>query len=115
MKELFIFSLLVIMFSITSCSRYGSSQRTGQIVKIASEGYLIKTTEVEIIKGFLNGGSGSFGSKFDFTISNQDLIAIAKKAFDEGKEITVNYHSNAFCPLSSETNDCIFADGIIIK
>jgi hypothetical protein len=102
-------------FFLSRCSHSGPSERTGQIVKIASEGYINRTTEVEIIKGSLNGGSGSFGSKFDFTISNPDLIPVAQKAFDEGKEISVKYHSNAFCPLSSDTRDCIFADNIIVK
>ena len=57
------FSILVMLgFILTGCSYYGNSQRTGQIVKISEEGFINKTTEVEIIKGSLNSGSGSFGS-----------------------------------------------------
>lgn len=102
----------LLYLSLSGCSYSGTSDRSGQIVKIAREGYIFKTTEVEIIKGSMNNGSGSFGSKFDFTISDPQLIAKANDAFLKNKEIIVTYHSNAFCPFSSANVECNFADNI---
>jgi hypothetical protein len=108
-------ALLSSCIVLSACSYSGPSQRSGQIVKIASEGFINRTTEVEIIKGSLGNGSGAFGSRFDFTINNPGLLLIANKAFEEGKEIIVSYHSNAICPLSSSNRLCNFADNIVIS
>lgn len=103
------------VFLLSGCSYSGESQRNGQIVKISSEGFINRTTEVEIIKGSLGNGNGAFGSKFDFTINNPNLLNIANQAFEKGKEIIVTYHSTAFCPLGSANNDCNFADNIVFS
>lgn len=107
--------LLSVLFILCGCSQTGTGERVGQVVKISSKGFIHNTTEVEIIKGSLNSGSGSFGSKFDFTISNPELIPVAHQAFDNGKEIIVRYHSTSICPLSSDSPDCDFADSITVK
>jgi len=107
--------LLFLAVFISGCSYSGKSERDGQIVKIAKEGYFHKTTEVEIIKGSLQNGGGAFGSRFDFTISDPALIEVANSAFQASKEIIVTYHSDAICPYSSSTSDCNFADNIVEK
>ena len=106
-----VFLSLACLF-LTACSYSGQSQRSGQIVKMASEGFFNRTDEVEIIKGSLAGGSGAFGTKFDFTIDSPEVLAVAKSAFSKGQEIIVTYHSQAFCPFSSANIRCNFADKI---
>lgn len=112
---LFIFVVIFFSVNIFSKNLTSTGERSGEIVKIASEGYFHKTTEVEIIKGSLNSGSGAFGSKFDFTISNPFLTKIAQQAANQGKEITVIYHSTLYCPLSSGNDNCNFADNIVLN
>lgn len=121
-KEILLLISAIISTSILliSCSHVtATGEKTGTIVKLSKEGFFIKTYEAEMIKGGMNGGSGSFGVQpFNFTILNQSLLPIVQESFDKQKEITVKYHQEFSCVTDSSSHniqgdsedDCYYLD-----
>ncbi len=110
--------IVLTLFSLTllGCKEQAKGIKVGHIVKCASEGFIFKTYECEIIRGGLNNSSGSFGKSFHFTIENEDLIRIANKALNEQKEVKLSYHQEWTTLWRTETSDNSFADDIeVIK
>ena len=99
---------------ITGCWVTSEGQKTGIIVKFASEGLFAKTYEAELIRGGFDSGTGTIGKSFHFTIENLALADKAKNAFEKQKEVIIKYHKEAFTGCTrGETQ--IFLDDIIIK
>ncbi len=112
MKYLLLLSCAVLL---SGCTYSSNSMKTGQVVSIANEGVWHTTTEVEIIKGSINNGSGAFSKPFWFTVSDPTLIAKCNQAFAQEKDIIVEYHATTWCPFASGNPDCNFADNITIQ
>jgi hypothetical protein len=74
----------------------------------------IKTWEIEIVRGGMNGGSGSFSTTpLHATINDAGLLAKAQDALDKQYEVKVTY-TDYFCYVSSmkSENDCVFITNI---
>jgi hypothetical protein len=104
--------LLALSIILTACN-FSSGERIGTPTKIAKEGLIFKTTEVEMIKGGFNGGSGVMSNPFDFTIPSDDETSksLINQALESGQEIKVTYHQLGFCPFTSQSH-CVFSDSI---
>jgi hypothetical protein len=114
-KTIITLTALSLIMTLTGCWEREKGEKIGNIVKLAKEGAFIKTNECELIRGGMNNGSGSFGSKpFDFTIEDDKLLAIAQKALDEQKSVRIKYHKEFTSWARTETNDNSFLDDIEI-
>lgn len=65
--------------------------KTGVIVKIAEEGWLVQTYEAQLLRGGLSDGSGAMGQAFDFNIKAGPTLDAARAAMDSGVEVEVEY------------------------
>lgn len=112
--EIILLVAAVIIFS--GCNRFtGSGEKVGTVIKLAQEGYWYKTWEAELVRGGMNGGSGSFSVKpLHVTISDESLLPKVQKAFDEQKEVVVTYveYANAFSTYSECNDGCKFLTSI---
>lgn len=91
---------------LSGCIENGDGEKRGNIVKLAQEGLICTTWEAELIKGGFNGGSGTMGQKFDFTVSDLSLVDKLQKALDNGKEVKIHYKQEAFVfPCRGETSN----------
>jgi hypothetical protein len=114
--------LLLIGLSCEACSGKHTSHgvRNGNVVKLANEGWFWKTSEVEIIRGGMNTGSGSFGVKpFYATVTNQNDLNKLQWAFDQQKEVVITYDEYFFTPFSSECDGedehCSYVSSVEVK
>lgn len=100
--------IVLIPFGIVSCAgrQTGQGQKVGTVIKLADEGFFIKTHEMEIVRGGMAAGAGSFSvTPACITITDDAMLAKAQKSFDDQKEITVKYDQYLFTPFTSE-GDC---------
>jgi len=90
-------------------------EKVGTVIKFAQEGYFAKTWEGEIVRGGMNGGSGSFSiTPLHFTVMDESLIPKVQAAFDSQKEVVVTYEQHAilFTFTSECTDGCKFLTSI---
>ena len=118
----FLATLVLIFFAIFGMTHLhtGHGQRNGTIVKLAQEGVINTTWEVEIIRGGINAGQGGFGVKpFYATISDPSLLPVLQSAFDKQQEIQLTYDEFFWTPLASECRgqgeNCAFVSQVVIK
>lgn len=106
--------LLVLIMSavVTGCWETEKGEKIGTLVKIGKQGFLFKTNEVELIRGGMNDGSGSFGASFHFTIEDKGLVNIAYAALENQKKVRIKYHKEFFTLFRTETGDNSFLDSI---
>ena len=113
MKKILLVGLIAL--SLQGCWETSKGEKIGVIVKCASEGVIVKTYECELIRGGMNGGSGSFGKSFHFTVENKNDIPILEEALNNQSEVKIAYHIEIASWLRSENNST-FLDSIrIIK
>ena len=75
--ELLVVIAILILLSMVYCVNFshGTGEKIGQVVKLSQEGIIRKTWEAQLIRGGMNGGSGSFGTvPFDFTIESDEMV-----------------------------------------
>jgi hypothetical protein len=83
------------------------------MTKLAQQGVFVTTWEAELVRGgSFTGGTGVQGAPFDFTIDDPALLAKARDAFDNQKEVRIKYHKKTLCWYSH--SDCNFLDSIEI-
>ncbi len=111
MKKRLLISLMSL--ALTGCWETAKGDKVGVIVKCANEGLLIKTYECELIRGGMQGGSGSFGKSFHFTVENRKDIPVLEDALNNQREVHITYHKELLTMFRSET-DNYFLDSIQI-
>lgn len=112
MKKLFL--LLCLIPILNGCWELERGEKTGNIVKVAKAGFLIKTWDAELIRGGLNDGSGSMGSKFDFAIENNELVDQLRIAMESHKQVNIKYHQEFFTWLRNNDEKNYFLDEVKI-
>jgi len=105
--------LLILSVFLSGCWVIDRGEKTGSIVKFSKSGLFIKTYECELIRGNMQGGSGSFGKPFYFTVENDDLITKVKESMDKNKNVKISYHEELFTLFRSESQSN-FLDSIEI-
>lgn len=109
----FAVAVVVILFSLTECNGSPArGQKVGQLVKVASQGFFVKTCEAELVKGGLTGGSGTVGAApFDFTISDEALVNKAEQYMRNQTEVVISYKVAYFWwRFSSENHGTFLVD-----
>lgn len=110
MKKL-IAGLAAFLLSGCLCATPTKGEKVGQIIRLQEEGMFNTTTEGQLLRGGLSSGSGAMGVvPFDFTIQDQRLVDIAKKAMVENKEVKVTYHLPLTAGCTSRSG---ISDGIV--
>lgn len=109
MKKLILLAALLL----TGCWETEKGEKVGNIVKLAKQGFLIRTNEAEMIRGGMSDGNGSFGKPFHFTIENEKLLEIVNQALEESKSVKIKYHKELLTLFRSESHD-YFLDGVEI-
>ncbi len=99
MRKILLALSLALIFSScgTNIPQYG--QKIGRIVNLSDAGLFWTTLEGELIRGGLVDGTGSMGASFRFTIEDQNLKAIAYKAFSSQSEVKITYQSELITGL----------------
>lgn len=97
---------------LTGCTHVtGGGVHVGNIIQLSDDGLFVKTHEIEVVRGGMNGGSGSFSTKpFYGTINDPGLLAKAQDAFDKQYEVKVTYTTYFFTPLASDNGDTFVTD-----
>jgi hypothetical protein len=104
---------LLLLSSCTLRTDPGNGKKIGRIVRLSQQGLFFKTWEGELIRGGLNDGSGSIGQSFYFTIEQNHLLPTALKAFEEQKEVVMDYHCEFISSITrSENCNPYFVDSI---
>lgn len=105
MKKLSLLSLVLTIGCLIlpgcgfNCSP-GTGSKVGQVVKISNQGLQAKTWEAQLIRGGLNGGSGTFGTTpFDFTIENNDQAKQVQEYMDKQTEVIITYRMEGIYSL----------------
>jgi hypothetical protein len=108
--------MLVAAISLTGCRpNYvtGSGTKVGTIIQISYDGTLVKTHEIEVVRGGMSNGSGGFSTKpFFATITDPGLLAKAQDAFDKQYEVNITYTEYWSAPLASDNDDNAFVNSI---
>lgn len=91
-KLIVLCAALVLLAGCGLNSSPGTGEKIGQIVKLTKQGLMRDTWEAELIRGGMNGGSGSFGvTPFDFTIEDDDMAKLCKKYLQDQTEVIITY------------------------
>ena len=92
----------------------GESVRVGQIIAVthASNWLGGPTWDAEILRGSLQGGSGSFGTPYWFTVSSDSLLRLVQEAADSGYEVKVHYTTESLCSNNRSKSGCDFLTSI---
>jgi hypothetical protein len=102
-------ALLVAVVALSGCNKNtGHGEKVGTIIKLAEEGYWVKTWEGEMVRGGMNGGSGGFSTTpLHFTVRDLSLLPQVQDAFEKQKEVVVTYdeYSNIVGSFYSECKD----------
>lgn len=83
--------ILLLLLCSCSIATPRTGQKIGQIVKLSTDGYFVKTCEGELIRGGFSDGSGVMGNVFHFTIEKEELKTIAKEAMESQREVIIEY------------------------
>jgi hypothetical protein len=114
MKKILITILAALL--LTGCWETKNGEKIGTVVKLAKEGIICKTWEGEIIRGGMNNGSGSFGTRpFYFTVESPELLKKIQNALDSQKEIKIKYHQELITFCRTETDDYFIDDIEIMR
>lgn len=71
----------------------GGGEKVGQIVRLSKHGFIRQTWEGEIIRGGFQGGSGTMGLPFDFTIESESMASRVKEFMDSQTEVVIYYRT----------------------
>lgn len=104
---------LLSLLTLSACYTTQDGEKVGTITKLSKQGIIFNTWEGQIIRGGLNGGSGGFGSSFEFTVEDMTVLAKMQLAMENQKEVKIHYHKEAICMFwRSETSGCYFIDSV---
>lgn len=104
-------AILAAALALTGCTSVVDAQKNGTMTKLAQQGVFVSTWEAELVRGgSFTGGTGVQGAPFDFTINDPALLAKARDAFDNQKEVRIKYHKKTLCWYSH--SGCNFLDSI---
>lgn len=91
-------AMVILLASVMGCGvgTPGNGEKVGQIVRVNKHGILCKTMEAQIMRGGFNGGSGSVGAAFDFTVENDADFKTLEDAMRSQREVIIQYRSEGF-------------------
>jgi hypothetical protein len=97
--------LLTSALALTGCTHLvGNGEKVGSVIKVSQEGVLNTTNEVEIVRGGMNGGSGSFSTTpLNGTVTDDAVYAQLKDALNGQYEVKVQYRDYFWTPISSDS------------
>ena len=97
--------VFILAFASTGCTHLtGSGTKVGSVIKVSSEGLFFKTNEVEIVRGGMNGGSGSFSTTpLNGTVTDDAVLAQLRDALNNQYEVEVQYRDYLWTPISSDS------------
>lgn len=102
-KFLTVLLALTFLSGLSGCglnTSPGSGDKIGQIVKVSKQGMLVRTWEAQLIRGGMNGGSGSFGTvPFDFTIEDDAMAKQAQEYMQNQEEVIIHYRMEGIYSL----------------
>lgn len=103
-------SALVALMLVAACAislSPGEGEKIGQVVKLSKVGLFSKTWEGQLIRGGMNGGSGSFGTTpFDFTVEGDSLVSLVTKYMQDQTEVVIKYrHEGVWSCFRSQAAD----------
>lgn len=116
-------ALLVLGIVIALWFRYFHpyivSEERGVILKVKSEGTLLKTYEVQMIsEKYITDTVRAFKAGFEFTVKDDSLAAKASKLQSTGRRVTVKYEEyKGMLPWRGESNrfaTAILEDGEVV-
>src|SRR6185436_13736870 len=99
--------VLVILLALCSCGDYGTGEKIGTVIKLASQGVFCHTWEGTLIRGGMQGGSGAFGTQpFEFTVEDSQLLPQIQEALNGQYEIKLYYHAElmSFCRSDGDSH-----------
>ncbi len=111
-------SVLAVLASsilLSGCWETGTGEKVGVVTKLAKTGLFCKTWEGEIIRGGLTDGSGAMGQSFQFTIEDESLVPIIQDAVKHGKEVRIQYRSEAITWCRSDSGDHFLTKVEVVK
>src|SRR5690348_13417745 len=92
-KLLTLISACILILQLSGCKVTSTGEKVGILTKVSRDGFIFSTWEAELIRGGMQGGSGSFGVKpFDFSIDDDLLIPRVKQALENQQEVKIKYH-----------------------
>lgn len=94
--------LLLLVFCITGCTHpVAEGQKVGTVIKVAKEGVINGTYEMEVIRGGMSNGSVGFSTTpLHATINDPELLKKAQDALEGQYEVRVWYVTYFFTPHS---------------
>lgn len=104
-----------LLIGLTACWTISSGQKNGVIVKLSQDGLWVKTFEAEIVRGGFSSGTGVNGKSFHFTIENTQLAEKLKDAFENQKEVSIKYHTEALTGCTRGETDNFLDDFSVIE
>jgi predicted small secreted protein len=105
----------IVLLLATACginTSPGYGEKIGQIVKVSRVGMFSDTYEAEIMRGGLQGGSGTVGQSFHFTIPSKEMADQAQKMMEGQKEVLLKYRAEGLFSLSRTESQGHFATSI---
>lgn len=94
MKKLGAMLILLTLFGCGLNGDRGTGEKIGQIVKLSKQGVIVSTWEGQLIRGGMNGGSGSFGTvPFDFTVDDEAMVPKLREYMEKQTEIVIHYRT----------------------
>jgi hypothetical protein len=106
--------ILLISLLVSGCWTLEEGEKVGQIVDVHKSGFFVKTWECRLIRGGLDDGSGTIGTKLDLTIENDYVAHKAIEFMKDKKNVIIKYHQEFFTFLRSDSNN-YFLDFIEIE
>lgn len=113
-----LFSLVVAFMGACTCNTQpGTGEKIGQVVKLSKVGIRCQTWEGQLIRGGMNGGSGSFGTvPFDFTIERESDAALVQHFMETQTEIRLRYRTDFLrSACASESDNHFFESAVPVS
>lgn len=98
-----IIALCILMGFCAGCGHVvATGTKVGTIIKVYNGGFWHRTWEMEVIKGGMNGGTGSFSTTPEWiTLTTPEQVAEAQHDMDAQQEVQVAYTQTFWAPYSS--------------
>lgn len=104
-----IIGLFIVMFLVKIqgfMPDYSDGERSGTIYKISHKGMIFKSFEGEMNLGGMaaDANGQAIVNKFDFSVTNTDVVKQIEEASKNGKRVTLKYHQYLIKPMRLETD-----------
>ncbi|MGL4630830.1 MAG: hypothetical protein ACRCVT_06435 [Leadbetterella sp.] len=100
MKKIYILIAILVVIGLAyfiSSWQYSDGTRAGTVSKISKKGYIFKTVEGELNVGGFSGETGSMITNiWKFSVDNDSVYTLLKKAQSTGERVTLSYDENLF-------------------